>query len=219
VNGVSGLSGACMIKILPPLAGGCWGEGPQRPVGSQAAYLQHCSANHDCRRARHGHRAAESRCLGSHPSASRYARFHRPRRPCVQQHDKNQHYKDPTASVGGISTPQRDSCAIPAIIGIRQVSERYPFGKHDRAETAQAPPPIGKREDLASFRHHRTSPGLLQLVYEAGDDIQAFLPERRIGRVQTERREQLLVTLSPAGPQHVQVLRLKARMPRLEHRI
>ncbi len=58
-----------------------------------------------------------------------------------------------------------------------------------------------------------------QLVDEARDHVEPARPERRVGRIQPERRQQLLVPLGAAGAQHVQVLRLEARMPVLEHRI
>ena len=52
----------------------------------------------------------------------------------------------------------------------------------------------------------------LQLVDEPGNHIKPLFPERGIGGVQPERRQQFLVPLGPAGPQHVQILRLEAGM-------
>ena len=51
------------------------------------------------------------------------------------------------------------------------------------------------------------------------DHVQAAPPERRVGGVQPERRQQLAVPLGAARPQHVQVLGLEPGMPVLEHAV
>src|SRR5689334_7373453 len=60
---------------------------------------------------------------------------------------------------------------------------------------------------------------LLQLVDEASNYIQPPLPKFRIGRIQPERRQQLLMPLAAPRTQHVEVLCLESRMPALKHGI
>src|SRR5262249_55535310 len=50
---------------------------------------------------------------------------------------------------------------------------------------------------------------LLELIDEAGDDAEPLIPEGRIGRIETKRGEQLLVSLDAARLQHVEILRLE----------
>src|ERR1700739_3781476 len=59
----------------------------------------------------------------------------------------------------------------------------------------------------------------LELVDKAGDHRQALVPEGRVGGVEPERREQLLMPLGTAGAQHIEILRGKARLRALIDRV
>ena len=88
-------------------------------------------------------------------------------------------------------------------------------GARHAAELAEQVMPCSPSSAIAPVSHAAS----LQLVDEAGDHVQPARPERRVGGVQPERRQQLLVPLGAAGAQHVEVFRLEARMAGLEHRI
>ena len=67
------------------------------------------------------------------------------------------------------------------------------------------------RQDAGGPEEHESQKTLelLQLVDEARDDAQPLVPERRIGGIEAERRQQLLVALHAARLQHFQVLGLE----------
>ena len=64
---------------------------------------------------------------------------------------------------------------------------------------ATSPPPAPLPQGEGEGCRPLSSPHGLQLVDEAGDHIQALLPERRIRRIQSEWRQQFLMPLSAAS--------------------
>src|SRR6201986_4496810 len=59
----------------------------------------------------------------------------------------------------------------------------------------------------------------LQFVDEAADDTEAFVPEGRIGGVQAERRQELVMGLGAARGQHLQIAVGEGRVALLIDRI
>ena len=110
---------------------------------------------------------------------------------------------------GSAADPRRGSARSVLMPNTRSPTTRAampPTAPEVRAKRRSSP---NRSPTILGRRAHAGHP--LQLVDEARDHVQPAPPERRIGGVEAERRQQFLVPLGAAGAQHVQVFGLERR--------